>query len=90
MTEYYLQNHRIVEENERFKRRGFQLEEQIKDFKEKIRQNYEKLELNERQGAEMQVVLQEYLQEFLRSERERALVEPTREVPMKAKDLLRG
>lgn len=90
MAEYYLQNHRVVEENERFKRRGFQLEEQIKDFKDRIRQNYEKLELSERQAVEMQAIVQDTLVEFLRAERERALVDPLRDAPFKATDLLRG
>jgi hypothetical protein len=65
-----------VEENERCKRRSYQLEEQVKEFKEKIQNNYQLIESCEREGAEMQAFMKESLEEFLRSERERAIVEP--------------
>lgn len=74
-----------MEENERYKRRSYQLEEQIKEFKEKIRKNYEELEGVERQAVEMQVFMQQALQEYLTAEKERALVQPIRNNSIKVK-----
>ena len=65
-----------MEENERCKRRSYQLEEQIKEFKEKIQDNYQLIESCEREGAQLQAFMKHCLQEFLKSERERAIVEP--------------
>lgn len=77
-----------MEDNERYKRRSYQLEEQIKEFKEKIRKNYEELETVERQGVEMQVFMQQALQEFLTAEKERGLVQPIRNSSVKVKEIL--
>jgi len=50
------------------------LEEKIKHFKTKIKENYEKIEVNEKQTFEIQKLLQKELEDFLIRERERALV----------------
>ena len=56
------------------KRKSYQLEEKIKHYKTKIKENYEKIETNEKHGYEIQKLLQKELEEFLRRERERAVV----------------
>lgn len=64
------------------------MEEQIKEFKEKIRKNYEELEAVERQGVQMQVFMQQALQEFLTAEKERGLVQPVRNSTVKVNEIL--
>lgn len=39
MSEYYQQNYKIIEENEKLKRNGYALKEKIEDYKLKIEHN---------------------------------------------------